>query len=94
MLVFLSCIIRRTLCIASSLLYISILTVYQLHLAHMGKDNLPVYTLISSTTRPQKAPSPNYLEVIRTALEKEAGLKPKEVKNASDDVKKYVLTDV
>ena len=46
----------------------------------MGKDNLPVYTLISSTTRPQKAPSPNYLEVIRTALEKEAGLKPKEVK--------------
>ena len=46
----------------------------------MGKDNLPVYTLISSTTRPQKTPSPNYLEVIRTALEKEAGLKPKEVK--------------
>lgn len=46
----------------------------------MGKDNLPVYTLISSTTHPQKAPSPKYLEVIRTALEKEAGLKPKEVK--------------
>ena len=50
----------------------------------MGKDNLPVYTLISSTTRPQKAPSPNYLEVIRTALEKEAGLKPKEVKRYLD----------
>ena len=50
----------------------------------MGKDNLPVYTLISSTTRPQKAPIPNYLEVIRTALEKEAGLKPKEVKRYLD----------
>ena len=50
----------------------------------MGKDNLPVYTLISNTTRPQKAPSPNYLEVIRTALEKEAGLKPKEVKRYLD----------
>lgn len=50
----------------------------------MGKDNLPVYTLISSTTRPQKAPSPNYLEVIRSALEKEAGLKPKEVKRYLD----------
>ena len=50
----------------------------------MGKDNLPIYTLISNTTRPQKAPSPNYLEVIRTALEKEAGLKPKEVKRYLD----------
>ena len=50
----------------------------------MGKDNLPVYTLISSKNRPQKASSPNYLEVIRTALEKEAGLKPKEVKHYLD----------
>ena len=39
---------------------------------------------MSSTTRPQKAPSPNYLEVIRTALEKEADLKPKEVRRYLD----------
>lgn len=39
---------------------------------------------ISSTTRPQKVPSPNYPEVLRTALEKEAGLRPKEVKRYLD----------
>ena len=35
-------------------------------------------------TQMQKAPSLNDLEVIRTALEKEAGLKPKEVKRDLD----------
>ena len=44
----------------------------------VGKDNLPVYTLTSGALRPKKAPSAQYLDVIRTALQEEADWKERD----------------
>lgn len=50
----------------------------------VGKDNLPVYTLTSSALRPKKAPSPQYLDVIRKALREEAGQKERDIERYLD----------
>lgn len=52
----------------------------------VGKDNLPVYTLTSSALRPKKAPSPQYLDVIRKALREEAGQKERDIERYLDHV--------
>lgn len=56
----------------------------------MGKDNLPVYTLTCDGARRKNDPAEEYLELIRSALKNELGMKKKEVDRYIKNALKWV----